>query len=339
VLIYKFKTKKTLYDFIKIFYLYEKIVNMTTNSSNTEVKTKRTYTKKKKNTETESKSGNESENKNEEVAEESSEDFLIYGNEPEKTLSPFPNSDLQTQTKNIIKQYGIDAKRLPENIVNAINEMVNVFSDFVKNSNNFSLIGAIMDKDLIAVNLLKDWIEPNKDLLLKLKDENKETEEEAKSNESSQEGLNPTHFAGRIPQGTYQHNVVAPSNNNPNIFNGGSNTSAKNIHLEMMTKAAASIQANLTANQNWGNNNNNPEEVVVVDHNKIFNDYCLSVIGSIKNFWQTKHWGHISVGEAEKIVKSLNRDYSPKLVVDGENSYIDFSFNGNDFRTDFFNCK
>lgn len=93
----------------------------------------------------------------------------IYGNEPQKNVVPFPESSLQTQTKNIINEYSIDCSRLPQNILDSINSLVGDFTHFVQNQNMTNMIPVIMDKDLIASNLIKSWIEPNKDLLSQLK--------------------------------------------------------------------------------------------------------------------------------------------------------------------------
>ena len=95
---------------------------------------------------------------------------LVYGEEEEKNVLPFPNSELQTQTKNFIIQYAVDVAYLPSEITDAINSLVQDFSVFVTNTNQFHLISGIMQKDLLAVNLLKDWAtEEKKNALLKLK--------------------------------------------------------------------------------------------------------------------------------------------------------------------------
>ena len=79
---------------------------------------------------------------------------LIYGNEQPKQVVAFPQSDLQLQTKNLIKEYGINISLIPQNIVDSLNSLVQDFSIFVTNPNQFNLIGGIMDKDLVTANLI-----------------------------------------------------------------------------------------------------------------------------------------------------------------------------------------
>jgi hypothetical protein len=78
----------------------------------------------------------------------------IYGEEVSKESVPFPDSELQTQTKNIIKEYDINLSFLPENILNAVNDLVRDFTYFVNNKNMVNMISVIMDKDLVALNFL-----------------------------------------------------------------------------------------------------------------------------------------------------------------------------------------
>lgn len=101
----------------------------------------------------------------------------IYGDEPVKVVVPFPNSDLQTQTKKIITDFRIDVTRLPENVVVAINDMVTDFSTFVTNPNMFNLVSVIMEKDTTAFNLLKDWSDSRQELLIQNKNEKEKDEQ------------------------------------------------------------------------------------------------------------------------------------------------------------------
>ena len=100
----------------------------------------------------------------------------IYGDEPVKVVVPFPNSALQTQTKKIITDFRIDATRLPENVVVAINDMVTDFSTFVTNP-NMNLVSVIMEKDTTAFNLLKDWSDSRQELLIQNKNEKEKDEQ------------------------------------------------------------------------------------------------------------------------------------------------------------------
>ena len=113
----------------------------------------------------------------EKVVKEISIETKIYGDEPVKVVVPFPNSDLQTQTKKIITDFRIDATRLPENVVVAINDMVTDFSTFVTNPNMFNLVSVIMEKDTTAFNLIKDWSDSRQELLIQNKNEKEKNEQ------------------------------------------------------------------------------------------------------------------------------------------------------------------
>lgn len=278
-------------------------------------------------------------------------DDTIYGEESDKNVLPFPQSDLQTQTKNIIKEYDINVNRLPQNIVDSINDFIQIFSEFVSNPNQFNLIGAIMDKDLVSSNLLKSWVEDKKENLLKLK-ETKKSEEpkeipeylqnvlDSAKNETNIPAINNDNgIFPRQPVSTYQHNIAPPPQQNTNLLNGVFPTGEnKNIHYDMLSKAYPQIRANDTAQQNWTGQVTTQSEVVI-DRDKMFVDYVNSVINSIKNTFQIIHWGYIPLDTLNNLLNNCDKTYKYEVVNNGDNSFINITFNGKTIKTDSFSIK
>lgn len=280
-------------------------------------------------------------------------DTTIYGDEIEKNVLPFPQSDLQTQTKNIIKEYDINVNRLPQNIVDSINDFIQIFSQFVSNPNQFNLIGTIMDKDLISSNLLKSWVEDKKENLLKLKETKKPEQpkeipahlqnalDSAKNETNIPATNNDNVVFPRQPVSTYQHNIAPPiqQENNlfTNVFPTGEN---KTIHYEMLSKAFPQIRANDTAQQNWMGQVQVPNQnEVVIDRDKMFADYVNSVTSSIKNTFQNIHWGYVPLDTLKNLINNCDKLYKYEIVNNGDNSFINITFNGKTIKTDSFSIK
>jgi hypothetical protein len=276
---------------------------------------------------------------------------LIYGDEKEKNVLPFPQSDLQTQTKNIVNEYDINVNRLPQNIVDTLNDFIQIFSEFVSNPNQFNLIGAIMDKDLVSLNLLKSWVEDKKDSLLSLKENNKLTEQSKEMPQHLQEVLNTAKnettpqinnndgFSPRQPVSTYQHNIATPppqqNNNLLGIFPNGEN---KTIHYEMLTKAYPQIIANDTAQQNWMGQVPLQNEVVI-DKDKMFVDYVISIGSLIQNTFQVIHWGYIPLDALNNLINNCDKLYKYEIVNNGDNSFVKVTYNDKIINTNNFSLK
>ena len=269
----------------------------------------------------------------------------IYGEEVSKESVPFPDSELQTQTKNIIKEYDINLSFLPENILNAVNDLVRDFTYFVNNKNMVNMISVIMDKDLVALNFLKQWIEPKSALLLELKKENGGDVIEGATHSMGGSNIvvnnsnvnvnslpsnpavptvtpqnvhlqyqqpqalavhNVNPFIPREPVSTYQH-----TNNSMPI--GGEN---KNAHHEMMTAAAPALLAGHTAQQNHAFT---PEPLDMVN---FLSNYSSSIIDSIKSTFQMNHWGYIPLDVLNTILGGSDKAYKYEVVLAGKESYL-----------------
>ena len=291
----------------------------------------------------------------------------IYGNETKKEVVPFPDSELQTQTRNIIKQYDINVAYLPENVVTVINELVRDFSYFVQNKNMVNMISTIMDKDLVALNLLKQWVEPKSDLLLQLKKENGiedaitpvvqgnvvvnnsnvnqainslPSNPNALSNNINIHNVNTTQINQNQnqPQNLKVHDVnpfiprepVSTYQHTNNSIAFGEN---KNAHHEMMTAAAPSILATNTAQQNHAYV---PEPI---DMTNFLKNYVSSVLDSIKGTFQMNHWGYIPLDVLHGILSKCDTTFKYELFNNGDESYLIVSDGKETIKTENFSIK
>jgi len=273
----------------------------------------------------------------------------IYGEEVSKESVPFPDSELQTQTKNIVKEYDINLSFLPENILNAVNDLVRDFTYFVNNKNMVNMISVIMDKDLVALNFLKQWIEPKSALLLELKKENGKDVIEGATNSvggsnivvnnsnvnvnslpSNPAALNnvPTvtpenvHLQYQQPQALAVHNVNPFIPREPVSTYQHTNNSMpivgenKNAHHEMMTAAAPSLLAGHTAQQNHAYT---PEPLDMVN---FLSNYLSSIVASIKSTFQMNHWGYIPLDTLNSILSNSDKSFKYDIILNGKESYL-----------------
>ena len=295
-----------------------------------------------------------------EVAQEPTLFTKIYGNETKKEIVPFPDSELQTQTKNIIKEYNIDVAYLPENILNAVNDLVRDFSYFVQNKNMVNMISVIMDKDLVALNLLKQWIEPNSSLLLQLKKENGiednlpivQNSNVVVNNNNVNQVINsmPSNPNTNVPNNINVHNINQPiqnlsvHNTNPFIprepvstYQHTNNSQVfgenKNAHHEMMTAAAPSILATNTAQQNHAYV---PEPI---DMTNFLRNYASSILDSIKGTFQMNHWGYIPMDVLNGILSKCDNTYKDEVFNNGAESYLVISDNKESVKTETFSIQ
>lgn len=311
--------------------------------------------------------------KTKEVADENSDAAIIekiYGSEAPKAVTPFPNSELQTQTRNTINEFAIDISRLPQNVLDAVNALIGDFTYFVSNPQMTNMIPAIMDKDLTATNLLKSWAEPRRSLLMQLKAKtqgdsnsnapvvlppvthgngqpvtpNPNTTVTVKNpidqnpNPSQTQGLHgQNNFSPRMPESTYQHNINNPNvAHNPNIIMGGGIGGVnenKNVHYEMLTKANPAIEAQNKAQQNL------QYTPPPLDNQTVFQNYAKSVMDIINSTFQMNHWGYIPLDVLQAILNNCDKSYSYEVVVEGEKCYINISSSVGKIQTDSFIAK
>lgn len=265
----------------------------------------------------------------------------IYGSTEVKIeVLDFPITDFQTQTKNIIKEYGIETCYLPQEIGTAINSMITDFTYFVQNPQNYGMVSVIMDKDLVATNLLKGWIEPRKDLLLQVKKHEVEevktlpavTKDNWVQSAQPQTVVNPhsvhtNTFHPRTPENNYVHTFGIPPSSMEN----------KDVHYQVLAQADSSIKAQNHAHQNWQGEVS--EAPFVIDREKIFHDYCLSIESVIKGCFQNIHWGFVPESDVRVIISQLDQSYQYNLVVNGTQSYIEVNNGTASKKTDFFTIQ
>ena len=290
----------------------------------------------------------------------------IYGEEVSKESVPFPDSELQTQTKNIVKEYDINLSFLPENILNAVNDLVRDFTYFVNNKNMVNMISVIMDKDLVALNFLKQWIEPKSALLLELKKENGGDVIEGATQSTGGSNIvvnnsnvnvnslpsNPNalsnahtvtnqnvHLQYQQPQALAVHNVNPFIPREPVSTYQHTNNSMpivgenKNAHHEMMTAAAPALLAGHTAQQNHAYT---PEPLDMVN---FLSNYSSSIIDSIKATFQMNHWGYIPLDVLNTILGGSDKAFKYEVVLAGKESYLIISDGTKTIQTEKFSVQ
>ena len=322
---------------------------------------------KKQNTGTNKKTKGDKAEKKEEVKEISLVD-KIYGNEPVKEVLPFPNSEIQTQARNIITEYMIDVTRLPQDIITSLNELIQIFTEFASNSLQFGLVPAIMDKDLTATNLIKNWIKERSDLLLEHKKNTLgESSSGTISGSSSVSVINTPNVNSSItlstptlnpsPASVTQTQPTNPTAGNPNPLsprenNGGTyshtpqtqsatniispagSNENKNIHYEMLSKANSEITANNHAQQNLqAFQDRHKYEPAVVDREKYIADYTKTIFESMTNTFQSIHWGYVPLDIVQQILSGGDKAFTYEIVNDRANSFIKISDGKNTLET------
>ena len=213
-----------------------------------------------------------------------------------------------------------------------------------------------MDKDLVALNFLKQWIEPKGALLLELKKENggelkKENGGDVIEAAHSTGGSNivvnnnnvnvnslpsnpnalsniPTvtnenvHLQYQQPQALAVHNVNPFIPREPVSTYQHTNNSApivgenKNAHHEMMTAAAPALLAGHTAQQNHAYT---PEPLDMVN---FLSNYLSSIVASIKSTFQMNHWGYIPLDTLNSILSNSDKSFKYDIILNGKESYL-----------------
>ncbi|MBK7362920.1 MAG: hypothetical protein IPJ01_11530 [Micavibrio sp.] len=276
----------------------------------------------------------------------------IYGDEPIKDAIPFPKSEQKTQSGGVIDEYNIDVQRLPQDILNLVNDFVSDFTTLTQNPMMVQLVASIIEKDTKSVNALRDWVEPKKDKLIALKikvkggvsvvqsegstktvvDANNinnvvnsmpnNTNNQTNVNQPQQvvHGDNP--LIPRQPTGSYEHkihsNPVIP-NNNPTA--GIEN---KQIHYDMLNKSNHFADVHKQQNLQY-----QPEQIVPVTSERYIQDYMKSIMETINNTFQMLHWQYIPLDVLKGILATADTSFGYEIVQGDEGSYINIS-KGND---------
>jgi hypothetical protein len=249
----------------------------------------------------------------------------IYGDEPEKSYFDIPNTTQKTQTVGLIEECDIDIKRLPEDILNLLNDFLNDFATFLSNTMNVSLIPILTDKDSKAYSSLLSWVEPRKENLLLLKTLNKggvtikkETEVLNTSNVNPPaptpvheiKQLNPREVNG----GTYQHNL----NNTPVAPPPSHITENKNIHHEMMSKSTAFQEVH--KHQNYQMFSTTPV-VPQLNNLEYISSYAENIMSLINSSFQMTHWKFIPLDAVKSIVDNAEKNLQYEIIDSGDGYY------------------
>lgn len=285
----------------------------------------------------------------------------IYGDEPIKDSVPFPKSEQKTQTGGIIDEYGIEINRLPQDILNLVNDFLSDFTTLTQNPMMVQLVASIIEKDTKAVNALRDWVEPKKDKLIALKVKTKggisvvqgtsegntkkvvdansinnvvnsmpNNTTENNNNQQNQEqkvvhGENP--LIMREPTGSYIHSVHS-KNTNPSIpLNPLANnmpngmTENKQIHYEMLNKSNHFADVHKQQNLQYV-----PPQIEPVAPEKYIVDYSKNIMDIINSTFQMLHWKYIPLDTLKGILASADNTFGYEIVQsESEGGYINIT--------------
>lgn len=280
----------------------------------------------------------------------------IYGNEPVKANIPIPVSGQKTETNTLVKDYNLDISRLPEYIVNLIDDYAKDFTEYMNNPANYAIIPQIQKKDDLASKAIISWIEPKKELFKKLKEKSaggvsvvenqtneilnktvidsknvndllksmpqkKQTENKTETPKSNTTQSSP--FFRQAEGGTYQHHIHSnPVKHydpmNPLGNHQSNKTENKNIHHEMMAKS--NPYSSVHAQQNLSQTNQ--ESFVEIDANKYIQDYLESIIVGIKNSFQMIHWGYMPFDVLQDILSKCDKKFIYEIVKEIDGVYL-----------------
>lgn len=263
----------------------------------------------------------------------------IYGDEPEKSYFDIPNTTQKTQTLGIIEEYDVDIKRLPEDILNLVNDFLNDFATFLSNTMNVSLISVLTEKDSKAYDKLLLWVESRKANLSSLKTMNKggiTMKKETVSNLSVNSNvpqtpstpihdikqLNPREANG----GTYQHTI----NNNPATPPPSHIVENKNIHHEMMSKSTAFQEVH--KNQNYQMFSTTPV-VPQLNNLEYISSYAENIMSLINSTFQMIHWKYIPLDAVRNILDNAEKGLQYEIIDSEDGHYINIKRDGDTVST------
>jgi hypothetical protein len=292
---------------------------------------------------------------------------LIYGKEEKKHFFDFLDSDLQLQTKNILKEYGINRHFLPFDISFELDKLSENFNYFVQNKNEVGMIGVIMDKDLEVKLLLESWIaEGNRsELLLKAKKESVNDNEtktsevktivETPNNQQAPVPVSPQNsnsgiqnmkvhdtnpLIPRTPESTYQHNINQnASTNTPNPLGNlqQGHSENKNIHYEMLNKANPYADAFKQQQHMMQPVQQNKEKQI--DKKELLSKYTETIYEAVKSDFRFNMWGYVPIDIVQGILNNSVKNYSYEIIRNGDEACISVSDGQDKFFTKKFITK
>lgn len=269
---------------------------------------------------------------NKQNTEKSEIDVLIekiYDNPLPIGVQPFPTTDIKTQTKTLIDNNKIDQSKLPQEIVDSINDLLVDFNVFLSNTMNVGIIPTVMEKDAKSYNLLNDWVTKRKEFIDKLNPQIKEptfvppaiaSNPQNSSFNASAQNININQQSGIFRQAgsTYFHNPTATSSQSHALSNSHiPSTENKNIHVEMTMK---SIERQQKFNEQTRNGilSQKPE----IDKEKYLNDYSNTIMGQINNTFQMIHWKYIPMDTLKTLLNNCDKSLNYEVYDCGDASYI-----------------
>ena len=104
------------------------------------------------------------------------------------------------------------------------------------------------------------------------------------------------------------------------------NINNRNTHTHKKSKHTKQQQQNLQHSY----------QQPVIDREKIFQDYAVSIMDTIKLTFQMNHWGFIPQDVLHQILNSCDKTYNYETVLNGKESFIKISSGGKTIETEKF---
>jgi hypothetical protein len=286
----------------------------------------------------------------------------IYGDEPLKDYIPFPKSEQKTQTTAIVAQYKIEVGKLPQDILNLVNDFASDFTNFTQNPMLFALIPNIQSKDAKASLALAEWIQSKNgkfEMLIQksaggISVVNSNTNTDNGGNKTVVDSKNINDVLKTMPQSTKDANAIQTAQNNvnpnPTAFNpirqaeGG--TYKHHIHSNPIQNnninpnpLANQPQSPMTENKNihyeilsksnpyadaykQQNYQSTQQPVVQVEPKQYLKDYLDSVMKNVTSAFQFIHWGYIPMDLLKDILSKCDKSMTYEIVKDDDSEYV-----------------
>lgn len=280
----------------------------------------------------------------------------IYGNEHLKDFVPFPKSEQKTQIVTLIKEFNIEVGRLPQNILDLINDFATDFTTFTNNPMMFNLIPEIQKKENIATVELTNWInsrmdkftllrqktnggisfvtneneQANKtvvdsnsvnDILKNMPQSTKNTNQNNNQNQQHQQGVNFNPIR-QADAGTYQHHIhsnpAQPNNITPqNPLGNHPMGMVENKNIHHEMLSKSNHFMDVHKQQNL---QYNPPPTPKVEPKEYLKNYLDSIMSSVTGYYKFIHYGFIPVDDLKHILSTCDKAFTYEIVQDKNNN-------------------
>lgn len=256
-----------------------------------------------------------------EVVEEPKKEEVAV--EVDKPFIPFPQTDLEVTTKKMVVEYEIDCPKLPIEVLDKINALNEVFTQFVQQPYNIALIPKIRELDDAATASLKEWVDKNAKPSNKDKYElpdgrvlvNNETSTDVMKTLPNVVYSGAPSLANQVPN----QNIQTPVPNQPSVTMVSGNmprVSPPPVFLESNPSNGQPYQHNQPKNHNEG------LTWKPITDNAFMMTYSESIMEHIKATFQFNSWGYVPADVVQGILNGCDKSFKYELFQDGANSFV-----------------